>query len=78
MFGTLQRALQSDRRHLVEQFTLVQVARKVVGGGSVGTRAWIVLMDSGDGAEPLFLQAKEAQLSVLAEYCRAQPVPQPG
>jgi len=48
---------------------LVQVARKVVGVGSVGTRAWIVLMDAGDGAEPLFLQAKEAQPSVLADYC---------
>jgi uncharacterized protein (DUF2252 family) len=63
------RSLQSDRRHLLEQFTLVQVARKVVGVGSVGTRAWILLMDAGDGVEPLFLQAKEAQPSVLAEYC---------
>jgi uncharacterized protein (DUF2252 family) len=63
------RSLQSDRRHLLDQFSLVQVARKVVGVGSVGTRAWIVLMDAADGAEPLFLQAKEAQPSVLAEYC---------
>src|SRR3954447_12496550 len=60
--------LRSDRRHLLEQFTLVQVARKVVGVGSVGTRAWVLLMDAADGAEPLFLQAKEAQPSVLAEY----------
>ena len=52
------RTLQSDRRHLLEEFTLVQVARKVVGVGSVGTRAWIVLMEAGDGTEPLFLQAK--------------------
>ncbi len=63
------RTLQSDRRQLLEQFTLVQVARKVVGVGSVGTRAWIVLMDAADGVEPLFLQAKEAQPSVLAGYC---------
>jgi uncharacterized protein (DUF2252 family) len=63
------RTLQSDRRHLLEHFTLVQVARKVVGVGSVGTRAWVVLMDAGDGIEPLFLQAKEAQVSVLADYC---------
>jgi len=63
------RTLQSDRRHLLEQFTLVQMARKVVGVGSVGTRAWILLMEAGDGTEPLFLQAKEAQPSVLAEYC---------
>ncbi len=63
------RTLQSDRRHLLEQFTMDQVARKVVGVGSVGTRAWILLMEAGDGAEPLFLQAKEAQTSVLADYC---------
>ena len=62
------RSLQSDRRHLLEQFSMVQVARKVVGVGSVGTRAWIVLMEADDGIEPLFLQAKEAQPSVLAEY----------
>ncbi|HEY5858071.1 MAG TPA: DUF2252 domain-containing protein [Aldersonia sp.] len=61
--------LQSDRRHLVQQFDLIQVARKVVGVGSVGTRAWILLLEAGDGQEPLFLQAKEAQASVLADYC---------
>ena len=69
VLGKYRRTLQSDRRHLLEQFTLVQVARKVVGVGSVGTRAWVVLMDAGDGVEPLFLQAKEAQPSVLADYC---------
>src|SRR5450755_1167556 len=69
VLGKYRRTLQSDRRHLLEQFTLVQVARKVVGVGSVGTRAWILLMDAGDGIEPLFLQAKEAQPSVLAAYC---------
>ena len=78
VLGKYRRTLQSDRRHLLEQFTLVQVARKVVGVGSVGTRAWVLLMDAGDGVEPLFLQAKEAQPSVLAEYCGAQPVQQPG
>ncbi len=62
------RSLQTDRRHLLDQFTLERVARKVVGVGSVGTRAWIILMDGGDGEEPLFLQAKEAQESVLADY----------
>jgi uncharacterized protein (DUF2252 family) len=69
VLGKYRRTLQSDRRHLLEQFAMVQVARKVVGVGSVGTRAWIVLMEAGDGIEPLFLQAKEAQPSVLAEYC---------
>jgi uncharacterized protein (DUF2252 family) len=62
------RSLQSDRRHLLDEFSLVHVARKVVGVGSVGTRAWIVLMDAADGVEPLVLQAKEAQASVLAEF----------
>ena len=68
VLGKYRDTLQSDRRHLLDQFTLVQVARKVVGVGSVGTRAWILLMDAADGDEPLFLQAKEAQPSVLAEY----------
>ena len=54
------RTLSSDRRHLLEDFRLVDVARKVVGVGSVGTRAWIVLMLGRDGTDPLFLQAKEA------------------
>jgi len=69
VLGKYQRTLPSDRKHLLEYFTLVQVARKVVGVGSVGTRAWIVLMEGADGTEPLFLQAKEAQVSVLAAYC---------
>ena len=68
VLGKYRRTLQSDRRHLLEQFTMVQAARKVVGVGSVGTRAWVLLMDAMDGDEPLFLQAKEAQPSVLAEY----------
>ena len=62
------RTLQTDRRHLLNEFTLLHVARKVVGVGSVGTRAWIALLDAADGVEPLVLQAKEAQPSVLAEF----------
>jgi uncharacterized protein (DUF2252 family) len=69
MLGKYRRSLQSDRRHLLEQFTLVQAARKVVGVGSVGTRASVLLMEAGDGTEPLFLQAKETHPSVLAAYC---------
>jgi len=69
VLGRYQRTLQSDRKHLAEHFTLIQLARKVVGVGSVGTRAWIALMEGADGTEPLFLQAKEAQVSVLADYC---------
>jgi uncharacterized protein (DUF2252 family) len=60
--------LQSDRRHLLEDFRLAHVARKVVGVGSVGTRAWILLLFGRDDNDPLFLQAKEAQPSVLQEF----------
>lgn len=60
--------LQWDRRVLLEQFELVQVARKVVGVGSVGTRAWILYLRGKDDDDPLFLQAKEAQRSVLSYY----------
>jgi uncharacterized protein (DUF2252 family) len=65
------RTLQWDRRHLLEQFKLTQVARKVVGVGSVGTRAWILLFEGIDGGDPLFLQAKEAQPSVLSGVTKA-------
>jgi uncharacterized protein (DUF2252 family) len=73
MLAQYSRSLQSDRRHLLEQFTVVQVARKVVGVGSVGLRAWIILLDALDGGDPLFLQAKEARPSVLAAFSRRSP-----
>jgi hypothetical protein len=60
--------LQTDRRILLEEYRLVDIARKVVGVGSVGTRAWIVLMAGRDDQDPLFLQFKEAQSSVLEDY----------
>jgi uncharacterized protein (DUF2252 family) len=63
--------LQHDRRALLEQFHLVDLARKVVGVGSVGTAAWIALMLGRDGDDPLFLQIKEAQPSVLEEFVGA-------
>jgi uncharacterized protein (DUF2252 family) len=63
--------LQSDRRHLLEEFRFVHAARKVVGVGSVGTRAWILLLLGRDGRDPLFLQAKEAQRSVLESFTGA-------
>ncbi len=62
------RSLQSDRRHLLEEFQFVEIARKVVGVGSVGTRAWILLMIGRGNDDPLFLQAKEAEASVLEEF----------
>jgi len=71
LIRSYRRTLQSDRRHLLEEFDLVQVARKVVGVGSVGTRAWILLFQGIDGADPLFLQAKEAQASVLSGYVKS-------
>jgi uncharacterized protein (DUF2252 family) len=60
--------LQADRRHLLEQFEIVDLARKVVGVGSVGTRAFIVLLQGRDEHDPLFLQVKEATASVLEDY----------
>ncbi|HEV2980779.1 MAG TPA: DUF2252 domain-containing protein [Solirubrobacteraceae bacterium] len=60
--------LQHDRRVLLEQFELVDFARKVVGVGSVGTRAWIGLLLGRDSRDPLFLQMKEAEASVLEGF----------
>jgi uncharacterized protein (DUF2252 family) len=60
--------LEYDRRELLEQFTIADFARKVVGVGSVGTRAWVGLLLGRDGDDPLFLQMKEAQASVLEEF----------
>ncbi len=75
MFNWLRNLLRSyretlvhDRRALLEQFRLVDFARKVVGVGSVGTRAWIALMLGNDGQDPLFLQMKEAEASVLEGF----------
>ncbi|MFD9463280.1 DUF2252 domain-containing protein [Streptomyces sp. NPDC060027] len=65
------RSLNSDRRFLLEQYRIADVARKVVGVGSVGTRCWIVLLLGRDDADPLLLQAKEADESVLAPFAGA-------
>jgi uncharacterized protein (DUF2252 family) len=59
------RSLQPNRRHLLESYRFVHIARKVVGVGSVGTRCWIALMLGRDNLDPLFLQCKEAGPSVL-------------
>jgi uncharacterized protein (DUF2252 family) len=68
LFREYRETLQHDRRHLLEQFRMVDLARKVVGVGSVGTRCWILLLLGRDGEDPLFLQIKEAQASVLEPY----------
>ena len=62
------RTLADDRRKLLKQFRYVHAARKVVGVGSVGTRAWIALLLGRDNGDPLFLQMKEAQPSVLEPF----------
>ncbi|MGA5898589.1 DUF2252 domain-containing protein [Streptomyces venetus] len=61
-------SLSSERRHLLRRYRMVDIARKVVGVGSVGTRCWIVLLLGRDDDDPLLLQAKEAQESVLAAH----------
>ena len=74
-FSTLlsryRRTLAPDRRALLGQFRFADMARKVVGVGSVGTRCWIVLMLGRDSSDPLFLQVKEAEQSVLSPFARA-------
>jgi uncharacterized protein (DUF2252 family) len=67
LIGGYRETLEFDRRILLEQFRLVDFARKVVGVGSVGTRAWIALLLGRDNQDPLFLQVKEAEPSVLEE-----------
>src|SRR5215211_728929 len=62
------RTLQEDRRHLLDRYHFVDAARKVVGVGSVGTRAYVVLLEGRDQDDPLFLQVKEAGASVLEDY----------
>jgi len=62
------RTLSSDRRTLLDRYGFVDLARKVVGVGSVGTRCWIALLQGRDGADPLLLQIKEARASVLKPH----------
>jgi uncharacterized protein (DUF2252 family) len=68
MVRSYRSTLTPDRRKLVERFRYVDAARKVVGVGSVGTRAWIMLLTGRDDGDPLFLQFKEAEASVLEPY----------
>jgi uncharacterized protein (DUF2252 family) len=65
------RTLQEDRRHLLDRYRFVDTARKVVGVGSVGTRAYVVLLEGRDQDDPLFLQVKEAGASVLERYIKS-------
>ena len=71
------RTLAPDRQMLLERYSVLDVAHKVVGVGSVGTRCWVVLLQGRDTEDPLFLQIKEAQPSVLSPYAPA-PLPTSG
>jgi uncharacterized protein (DUF2252 family) len=68
-------SLAEDRRHLLSSYRYVHLARKVVGVGSVGTRAWVVLLEGRDGNDPLVLQAKEAVPSVLEQFACVSEYP---
>jgi uncharacterized protein (DUF2252 family) len=77
-FRAYRATLQDDRRHLLEKFQIIDMARKVVGVGSVGTRAFIVLLQGRDQNDPLFLQVKEATASVLEDHLPKSRYKQPG
>jgi uncharacterized protein (DUF2252 family) len=68
IFHAYRTTLQDDRQYLLSRFRIVDTARKVVGVGSVGTRAFIVLLQGRDEHDPLFLQVKEASASVLEDH----------
>lgn len=85
LYGELRNRLAEYRKTLQEpcaipfgQYEFVQAARKVVGVGSVGTRAWILLLRGADDDDPLFLQAKEAERSVLSRYLDGPSYPSEG
>jgi uncharacterized protein (DUF2252 family) len=77
-FRAYRATLEDDRRHLLEKFQVIDMARKVVGVGSVGTRAFIVLLQGRDQNDPLFLQVKEATASVLEDHLPKSRFKQPG
>ncbi len=77
-FRAYRATLEDDRRHLLERFQFVDMAHKVVGVGSVGARAFIVLLQGRDQNDPLFLQVKEATASVLEDHLPKSRYKQPG
>jgi hypothetical protein len=68
LLAAYRRTLPADTAELLGRYELADIALKIVGVGSVGTRCWIVLMLAADGSDPLFLQVKEAENSVLAQF----------
>jgi uncharacterized protein (DUF2252 family) len=71
-------SLQADRRHVLEGYNFADMAHKVVGVGSVGSRAWVILLLGRDDQDPLFLQAKEVQASVLERFLGKSEYPNSG
>jgi uncharacterized protein (DUF2252 family) len=78
VLDTYRGTLPDARRHLFDQYRYLDMARKVVGVGSVGTRAYIVLLVGRDRRDPLFLQAKEAEASVLEPFIAPSEYDEPG
>jgi hypothetical protein len=78
MIDTYRESLPPDRQKLLAHYRYVHAARKVVGVGSVGTRAWVLLLVGRDESDPLFLQFKEAQASVLEPFLGRSEFPQHG
>ena len=72
-FDAYKESLTDNRRWLVERYDLLDIGIKVVGVGSVGTRALVLLLQGRDESDPLMLQAKEAESSVLEEYLTPSP-----
>ena len=77
-FRVYKATLSNNRRLLLDRFTIVDMARKVVGVGSVGTRAFMVLLQGRDSSDPLFLQVKEATRSVLEDHLPKSRYATPG
>ena len=78
LFDDYRASLPDDRKHLLDRYQLVDAARKVVGVGSVGTRCWIALLDGGGDDDPLILQIKEADASVLEAHLQPSAYPNHG
>jgi uncharacterized protein (DUF2252 family) len=78
IIASYRRTLEWDRRFLIGKYHVADIARKVVGVGSVGMRCFIVLLTGRDPADRLYLQVKEAVPSVLSEFVGASPYPSQG
>ncbi len=78
LIANYRRTLDPSHRLLFQRYQLADMARKVVGVGSVGTRCWIFLFTDTEGADPLFLQGKEAQRSVLSDFVGESKYPNQG